>query len=387
MTDSRGFDTYDDEINSGNRLVLVLFAVMVVFLASMVYVSALETKGGIYNNSFEYGTGSANTASWIGDKNYGWYLGSVSGTISVDYNSTYKSSGNQSLRITTTNGRGRITVISQTSTITSAKLWHLIPVKPSTKYKFCYDTKINTDTGTGLRSSIKIFTSSFVEITTTGTIIPVNSADFVTNCTTFTTHSNAHFVRILFYTGASSTENNTGEMFLDNIRLEEVDTVSLSTQQSGRPSLTITGVTDTNAIDQSQTTGNLNYYIGDSGGTDYNLAQSFIPTQKKFVSFDVNKQTTLGTPTGNLVFELRTNTGSSYSSTILASKTYTLSEWNALSNGINKVQLPAIVDANTTNVYWVTVRNSVTTESNNNAYVISANSMEDIWRNFITKQC
>ena len=47
MTDSRGFDTYDDEVNSGNRLVLVLFAVMVVFLASMIYVSATSITDGL----------------------------------------------------------------------------------------------------------------------------------------------------------------------------------------------------------------------------------------------------------------------------------------------------------------------------------------------------
>ena len=95
----------------------------------------------------------------------------------------------------------------------------------------------------------------------------------------FSTNSTSAYITIQCI-GFSPTIAGSVAGHCDDIRLEEIDTLSLSTQQSGRPSLTITGVTDTNAIDQSQTTGNLNYYIGDSGGTDYNLAQSFIPTQK-----------------------------------------------------------------------------------------------------------
>ena len=355
MTDSKGFDTYDDEINSGNRLVLVLFAVMVVFLASMVYVSAIETKGGVYNGGFEYGTGSTSTtATYIGNSNYQWNFRTTGAgtTASANYDTTEKYSGNQSMKFGQYAGIGSTYIRSSAldSGFNSTTQSKLIPIKPSTNYKFSYWYKTNVNSAvTGFNGLIYLSSSDYsVQTLTSGDYI-LTTQDWTYREYFFTSGSTKVYADIEFV--ISNADMN---VWVDDVRLEEVDTVSLSTQAiySGRPSLTITGVTDTNAIDQSQTTYNTSVSLGNT--TALYRAQQFLPTQNKLTGITFQKSSIIGTYTGNTTISIRPDNAGVPSTTILASKTYSSDEWVALTDKVDTfVNLPAIIDANGTNKYWV----------------------------------
>ena len=355
-------------------MVLLFSAVILVFFLGMAFVSAgtIKTKGGIYNNGFEYGTGSVvagtgTTAgvSYIGDKNYGWQCfrnGSASGTCS--YSTTQKHSGNQSIKIDTniSNASGRRFTGIGINWDSSISAWdnenkiNIIRAKPNTTYKYSawvYNEDANiayiylmegNSNGTYVDSTI----SSYVLPTATWTYVTIN----------VTTSATTQELSPQLLCASNDSLMTNGTCYFDDVRLEEVDTVSLSTQSSGRPSLTITGVTDTNAIDQSQTTTlGVPRAFGYPGALGW--AQQFTPTQQKLTGITFRKSSLFGTGiTNNVIISIRTNNAESPSTTVLASKTYTAAQFNALSNTEDIfTELSAILtDAN----YWIVL----TTDAN-----------------------
>ena len=337
MTDAKGFDTYDDEINSGNRLIAIALVIMLLF-CSLAFVSAqtntLQTQGGVFNGGFEYGTGSVTGGNEgiIGDSNFNWYFnrGSSASVVLIDYNTSISNSGNQSIQIqfsSTTSGTRYMAVSNNpyvhasafNPTLNSATVTKLIKVKPSTNYKVSGLGYLTTNTNS---DTIVIVARGYKS---DGTLGSYNATNFITNIdswelmqSSFTTTNTDKYMSIIIYvqqTNPGSSYVTNG--FVDDVRLEEVDSLSLTTQQSGRPSITITGVTDTNTIDQSQTTASSGTTLNN---ISYGVAQQFVPTQSKLTQQCWYLKKT-NTPTGNAPVKVYTDNGSNLPSTTILAQT------------------------------------------------------------------
>jgi len=132
---------------------------------------------------------------------------------------------------------------------------------------------------------------------------------------------------------------------------------------------------DTEAVDQDNTSSNTTTFIGDQGGTDADVAQSFTPTQTRLSGVTVEKGTTVGTPVGNLVVTIEGDSSGEPDGVALATKTYTQAEWDALSDGAVFIPLPCTLPTVGTTQYWV-VFTDATNESSNNYYVIGNNNTD-----------
>jgi hypothetical protein len=116
-----------------NKLFFLFLIMLFCSTAFALTTTTTNPSGGVYNGGFENGTGSATIASWIGDKNYGWYLGGS--TFYSGYDSTIFYSGLQSIRLDTNSTSRYITNVRTTTTGALTDVYSLIKVKPSTKYR------------------------------------------------------------------------------------------------------------------------------------------------------------------------------------------------------------------------------------------------------------
>jgi hypothetical protein len=368
--------TYDDEINSGNRLVLFGTLLIMFFILMLTFTQAIETKGGIYNGRFEYGTGTNTASGYIGDANYGWatYYNNAVGT--TDFNTVTKYSGLQSNRIKIdSNSGGTFYILNMSldrvNALTPSEIGKRgIRLKSGANYLFSVQVKTNSisnNTGGGAICTVRSLSTTALVANKGNTSYISGTNDWAKKTISFSAGANDIYGMV-----ECQIWKETGEAWFDDVRLEEVDSVSLSTQQQGRPSVTITGVTDTNAIDQSQTTQTNIAYAGNHSSSFTDIFQTFIPKQQKFTGVTLYKGTTEGTPTGNLVIELRDVNATGYpTTTIYSSKTFTLSEWNSYANGEVFIPLPAIVTSDENYAIWI--RDSNTSELNGNSYAFYYN--------------
>jgi len=123
-------------------------------------------------------------------------------------------------------------------------------------------------------------------------------------------------------------------------------------------------------LDQSATLTGVTMEIGgrDGGAPQLARAQSFTTAKANLYSVIVKKVTTIGTPTGNLVFEIRTDSSNLPSSTVLATKSFTPAQWNAFSNGEIEVILRCPLAVSTK--YWLVSRDDAVESSQPNYYII-----------------
>ena len=109
--------------------------------------------------------------------------------------------------------------------------------------------------------------------------------------------------------------------------------------------------------------------IGDVSGNDRWIAQSFVPASEGYLSqLKITLSTNSGSPTGNIVWELRSNSGSSPSATILDSGVFTPTP-----NTQNIVNVVDGLFLNTSTTYWLVFR-CQTVQSSSRLFVFKSNN-------------
>lgn len=121
-------------------------------------------------------------------------------------------------------------------------------------------------------------------------------------------------------------------------------------------------IIDQNQSLQSDAYGQL---VGSVSGTNYAFAQSFIPNYSSLVDirFWNQKNAAVGTPNGYFVIELRADNLSVPSTTNLASKNFSLADFDALPVGWNFANITYTLTPGVT--YWIVGRFNATSSGNN----------------------
>lgn len=331
--------------------------------------------GGVYNGGFEYGTGSATTTSFIGagDNNYKIYFskgGSATATASFD--TTTKHSGNQSLKLSVLASVGTsssLLIGSNVGTGATLAVNNLgnygINIKPLTEYKYCVWFKTEDYNGslTTKPIALHIYNSAGTRLSNNSPTEQYSgaTADWHRVCLTKISDATAKYAVLAF---SIISPDGNGTVWVDDVRLEEVHNYNLSSQAVGVPSITITGVTDTNAIDQADTNNSSNGTFGRTTANNKYICQQFLPTQNKLTGITIQKDGGTGTYAGDVNFTIRDGNAILPTSKILAQNIIANATWNALTNSTDYfVALPAILDANGTNKYWICLNSSTSSDT------------------------
>jgi len=227
------------------------------------------------------------------------------------------------------------------------------PLKPSTKYRIKIPVYTNTTYTSWL--GIRLITSTYTSADAYVADIVIGQLQasgilnkiYVSEFTTWAT------VWLLSQIYARFESGIVGEIAIDlnSMTLEEV----------------IEPVATT--FDQTFTTGVASWAsVGNIGGLSYMDSQSFTPTASNHSWVVLYKKAPNWTPTGNYKVDLRTDDGSGNpSSTILATTTISLANYNALPNGEFVVNLWANLTIGTKYHYVIT---NTATEASGNAFTL-----------------
>lgn len=217
---------------------------------------------GIFNQGFENGTGNSNGFTifghWVGDRNYGWQCGrqgsvndsncsfsnSVvhSGTQSMKLNGNSSASGTRGTAIFTADD----TAISSTFAITGIPQ-NNIYIKPNTTYRLSawyYVVDGNSQIFLHLfaKQAKSDGTQTGTESSVNGTV--GNSWNYLSKI--FTTNSDANQLGLGFACQSTIVGYYT-TCYLDDLSLEELESIPLFAQAFGKPRIIVTGITDINA--------------------------------------------------------------------------------------------------------------------------------------------
>ncbi len=323
--------------------------------ASSTESTSTSVVGGIYNGDFSEGEGSTTSTvegSMLGNTKLRAFI-SGTGTASIT-NETLK------LSITSTASTDKV-CISHNNDAWSGVI--LQKISPSTQYKFSARYKIESASTTDPVNDVGLYVLLYrqnVSGASTGNTVLINKLKTVCDWT---------YVETIFTSGSTDYQyypyvmwaDQTGTAYIDDIKLERVTT---HTNNSTTPTVAypvITGVSS-EFVDQQQTTGGVSTGFGTNGGLSYWISQTFTPTKSKLSAISLQKRGNTGTPTGNIILELRNP-----SDAIIASVDITKSVWDSYAtDSIITTPIFAIVDKSVTGYYFV-LRSDIT-ELNGNYY-------------------
>lgn len=360
-----------------------LFLLFILFLSlNVLALTTTDTNysGGVYNWDFELGTGTSTTTSgsgiYVGDSNYGWVLNRIAGTGTVlgKFDTVIKYSGSQSIFLSlnsSVDSRASISIdadserLSQTAS--DGKLYIPISVKPLTKYKFSAYLKGQNCLENSCGMLFEGRTLNYVATTSGNSYLPIGDSNFIYREIILTTGATTYYFSPQFRINVAGQDQN---MWIDDVRLEEVSTLNLSGQVSGRPSIVVSGVSDFNAIDQADTNNSTTEWFGDS--SSYAIGQCFTPTQSKFTGIYFQRASDSNTFTGDVIVSLRKSENGTYpTATILATTTISNATWEAMPSYTDyRVALPYILDANGTNKYCVDFNATIQGDANNHPRLV-----------------
>lgn len=236
-----------------------------------------------------------------------------------------------------------------------------IPVKANTKYKlrnrFNVTSFTTVWTTPWFSCAVDTYTSAWVKVRTSawyGAVYTASTWGFVQEVIEFTTWATETYIQWIFYciSGNGSIDIDLNAWTLDMI--EEPVANSLT---SSSPSLvSFTAVGSTNNIDQSQLSKPNGFVMNVAGQYVW---QQFIPTKSKITWITLQRITSTGTPTWDMVFRIATDSGSDTpTATILATYTMPSATFNALSVWVDfTINLPCNVTAWTK--YWILANTTV----------------------------
>lgn len=302
-------------------------------------------EGGVFNGDFEYGSGSRSTSGWIGDEKYGWYFTLQTANATVEYDNIITHNGTQSLKISLTDvtGRGYVRSSSEFNNTN-------IRVKPSTKYKLSGYIKSNNVLENSVYIGLQQYDSDGITGSSSNTPpIAAGSSDWTYCEKIITSDADAHVARI---TLVHTIAGNISDAWFDDIKLEQIDTQAVNTQVATPASVSVEGVTTTDNVDQSQTSGTDN--LGSVSTVPNTQGQTFIPTEShhtKLSVYGVNDGSVIGDVTVK-IFKWDTDYATTIAGSVLASAT--VLQANLVDGGMNEFELPCILEVGSTYLYHAT---------------------------------
>lgn len=299
-------------------------------------------EGGVINGDFEYGEGSQSSDDFIGDKKYGWWL-NATGNVVASFDSSVHHSGNQSLKIDLTDASA-IGIVSRNITENL-----VFQVKSSTVYKMSAWIKTNNAATNSVWFTSTQYDSDggIIAGTWTAGTSPKLSG---TNDWTYvekiiTTHADAVEIDTQLYHGVAG---NVADAWFDNIKIEQIDTQVVNTQVVTPASVSVEGVTTTDNVDQSQTSGTLfigSTYVGHTQG------QTFTPTEERHTSVDIYLAIAGDYGVATLfIYEWDTD----YATTISGDAIASIIHSTLVNNQYNTFELPCILDTTKQYLYHAT---------------------------------
>jgi len=299
---------------------------------------------------------------WIEDERYGMYYDSIAWTSSGEFDSAVTRTGRLTLKLSTTNAAWSTGINSYW--VYGAWAFgiqkYLFPCKPSTKYRLrCFVKTTNAATNS-VFIQFREFTAGIVAWTATPSNTLTWTNDWTLCTVTVTTGASSVYMG---YNLLNFVAWNVSDAWFDinSMTLEEVIEPVANSLVTPSPSLvSFTAVGSTDNIDQSfLTTPSSTSAVWNAWGLQYMKSQSFTPTKSKLTWVYLYKRANVGSPTGNMKIDIRTDNAGSPSSTILATYTIPLATYNAITDDTEFiVNLPCNVTAGT--LYHIVATNTAT---------------------------
>jgi hypothetical protein len=344
--------------------------------------SPVTVKGGV-SRVIDSATGdiARTTSGFVEDEKYGWYAIPAAGTTSFEFDSAVTRTGRLTLKLTTTSAAGRGRFLQGGNLDSGVASTEAIvkkfgtPITAGRSYRLrCY-AKTDSVASNSVYLDFGAWTAAGAIVNVTGSTTNklTGTNDWTLLTSTFTAPATSVYgAARLFVNVAGDAQQAWFDV--NSMTLEEVSTITNPGTVSAYLYPKFTAVTSTDNIDQAQSTQASAQQIGNQGGTNRQKAQQFLPTKKNFTGVKFYKGSSVGTPTGNLVFEVVADNANVPSNTVLATKTYTLAEWNALSTGLNTItfntNLTLTIDGSTK--YWIKAYSTNPSESTDNYYILGS---------------
>jgi len=331
--------------------------------------SPLTVKGGMVR-VIDSATGDVarTTAGAIEDIKYKWVFGNAANGASGEFDSSVTRTGRLTLKLSTTDitGKARASTSDQTGSTNATNLSNEIPILPSTSYRFnCY-VKTNNLTTNSLFTNLIFLgaTGTWLSLdVTTQKLSGTNDWTLLTK--TFTTPATAYYLRIIHEINVAG---NISDVWFDvnSMTLEQVTSI---TNSGSFPALfypSVTAVSSTDNIDQSQAGSNNGVTFGDNGANQKS-ARSFVPTKKNLTGVVIRKTASTGTYTGNVTISIQSNATNKPDNIDLVSVTIPNATWEAISDNTDyTVALPLILTVG--NTYYIVFSSSTQNASNHPNY-------------------
>ena len=320
--------------------------------------SSVASQWGLLIN-IDSATGDIPVTSdnWIEDEKYGIYADITAGTASAEFDTAVTRTWTKTLKASSTNATGKINVQINPPTATIDSLSKYCPrLKPSTKYRLrCFCKTNNVAAASALMAIIQYSTTAVSLWTTTSNTLSWTN-DWTLLSIDFTSNVSAEYVRIFWQLNVAG---NVSDAWFDinSMTLEEVVEPVANSLTSSSPSLvSLTAVGSTDNIDQSQLSKPNGFVMNVAGQYVW---QQFTPTKSKITWITLQRITSTGTPTWDMVFRIATDSWSDTpTTTILAAYTMPSATFTALSVWVDfTINLPCNVTAWTK--YWILANTTV----------------------------
>lgn len=295
-------------------------------------IANITVIGGVHR-CIDQATGDTpkTTSGWIEDEKYGWYLSVTATAVSAEFDSAITRTGKFTLKGADTNTTGKFAIYNKNATSGSALYWHTLALlKASTSYRLTCYLKTNNIPSASAYIRLYEYDSNFSTGTAHLSSLIGGTYDWRLLTVNFTSLVTAYFA--LLDLGSYLAGNVCDVEFdVNSLRLETVSTITNPFTFPIYYYPKATAVKITNSIDQGQlVSSNTAFVIGYTGYTGW--SQQFLPKKTHFTGITFQKTPNNSGVTGNVTISLQTSSANKPTGTILASKTYTASQFNELPN-------------------------------------------------------
>lgn len=316
---------------TGTASIGTLSAPIITGVSSTGASASYTAKGGVFNGDFNnFPEGNLTTYVYTRD----WYSVFLDGLVS-------SSNGVIKMQITNTNGLAWIWQGAGTDFDNAS--YRSLPIKPNQAYRLSVRANCKTTNNASLSVVLLINGSSDNYLESQGFSCGKDGT-WKTYSTTFTSHASAAKYSIAIHLAGWGAASTTGdEAYFDDIKLEEVESLTNNSPLTEMANIIVTGVSS-EFVDQQQTLQDGSLIIGKySDGTTYRARQSFVPTKPSVSAYSIYLNAYQGNPIGNIIVQLKTPAGA-----VVASEDIINTVAKSISGGWSTRQLFGLINPGST---------------------------------------